>query len=101
MEKRDDREGSSHPLPRVKDQRAGGQREPQLTAPRLAVEVPVGVQKKTYTLKAPTLKLLTEYAAFLSAHHQVTIDEDRVVESLAGQLAKDPAFIAWKEAGHA
>ena len=70
-------------------------------SPRLAVELPVEVQKKSFALKAPTLKLLADYAAFLSAHHGAAIDEDRVLEGLVGGLCRDRAFATWrKEVAH-
>ncbi len=68
--------------------------------PKLTVELPVEVQKKSFALKAETLKTLADYAAFLSAHHGKTIDEDRVVEGLIGGLGRDRAFAAWQKGGN-
>lgn len=71
-------------------------------APRLTVELPVEAQKKSFSLKVPTLKILADYAAFLSAHHRQTIEEERVLESLVAELGKDKAFASWlKERRHA
>lgn len=65
--------------------------------PRIAVELPVESQKKSFSLKAPTVKLLADYAAFLSAHYGLPIDEDRVLEGAIALLAKDRAFAAWRK----
>lgn len=35
-------------------------------APKLAVELPVETQKRSFALKAPTLKMLSAYAEFLA-----------------------------------
>ena len=73
----------------------------QEKGPRVAVELPVEIQKKTFSLKAPTLKNLADYAAFLTAHHGRAIDEDRVMEGLIGELSRDRSFTTWqKEARH-
>jgi len=68
--------------------------------PKLTVDLPVEIQKKSFALRASTLKTLADYAAFLSAHHMKTIDEDRVVEGLIGGLERDRAFAAWQKENH-
>lgn len=65
--------------------------------PRIAVDLPVEMHKKSFTLKSHTVALLAEYAAFLSEHHGTKVDEDRVVEGALAELESDRAFARWRD----
>lgn len=72
------------------------EKQRKTSTPKLMVELPVETQKRSFALKAPTLRTLTHYAEFLSAHYGTAIDEDRVLEGLIAELAKDRAFVQWQ-----
>ena len=71
---------------------AGGRRG----GPRVAVELPVTLHKKTFALKETSLRLLTTYADFLSEHHGQRVEEERIIDSLIQRLAGDRAFGIWQ-----
>lgn len=69
--------------------------------PSVEVDVPITTVRKSFSVKEPMAKDLTDYAAFLSEHHGKAIDEDRVVDGLLSELARDKRFAAWRAAREA
>lgn len=64
--------------------------------PRIAVELPVTLQKKTFALKETSLRILATYAEFLSEHHGQKVEEERIIDSLIQRLSGDRAFGIWQ-----
>ena len=64
--------------------------------PRIAVELPVTLHKKTFALKETSLRLLATYAEFLSEHHGQRVEEERIIDSLIQRLSGDRAFGIWQ-----
>jgi hypothetical protein len=71
---------------------------PKERGPCVQVDVPIATVRKSFSVKEPLAKDLTDYAAFLSEHHGKAIDEDRVVDGLLCELARDKTFAAWRAA---
>lgn len=65
--------------------------------PLLKVELPEGTAKRSFTLKESTIKLLTNYAHYLSEHYSQKVDEDIILESLVRKLAADKGFRSWQK----
>lgn len=75
---------------------AAGGSQGRRGGPRIAVELPVTLHKKTFALKETSLRLLTIYADFLSEHHGQKVEEERILDSLIQRLAGDRAFGIWQ-----
>lgn len=75
-----------------------GAREKKVRGPSVGVDVPIATVRKSFSVKEPLAKDLTDYAAFLSEHHGKAIDEDRVIDGLLTELARDKSFAAWRAA---
>jgi hypothetical protein len=72
----------------------------QKPEPSLKVDFPVPVQKKTFSLKETSLKLVAQYARYLTEHYDQKVDEDMVFEGLVQKLTLDKNFKVWiKEHG--
>jgi hypothetical protein len=82
--------GTEKEIAKIKQPRKG-------RGPCVEVDVPITTVRKSFSVKEPLAKVLTEYAAFLSEHHGKAIDEDRVIDGLIDGLRRDPLFAAWAQ----
>jgi hypothetical protein len=73
----------------------GGPKGPRAVKPRFEVQGLIPRKKLTLELPETALKLLSDYAAFLSNSGGYTVSTDSIVERLVDELARDRAFKAF------
>ena len=72
-----------------------GPKAPRVVKPRFEVQGLIPRKKATFELKETALKLLGDYATFLSNSGGYTVSVDSIVERLVDELARDKAFTAY------
>ena len=72
----------------------GGPKGPRVVKPRFEVQGHIPRKKVTFELPETAIKLLADYAAFLSNGGGYTVSSDSIVERLVDELARDKAFKA-------
>ena len=80
--------------PNTTSAKRGGPKGPRTLKPRFEVQGQVPRKKVTFELPETALKILADYAAFLSNGGGYTVLTDSIVERLLKELARDNAFKA-------
>lgn len=65
--------------------------------PALKIEFPDTAPNCSFYLDKSSREALAQYSGFLSEHHNSTVSESRVIESLISKISKDKLFKKWKK----